>query len=64
VDTLIYMARPKKAPGEAKSKFIRLRVTDQERETLTRAAKTKNLETSTWARSELLSLAKRLLSKN
>lgn len=63
VDTLTGMARPKKPPGEAKSKFIRLRVTDEERETLAKAAKVKNLETSTWARSELLSLAKKLLGK-
>jgi len=55
------MARPKKPEGQAKKNLLRIRVTDEERATLDRAAREKNLEMSTWARAELLTLARKLL---
>jgi hypothetical protein len=58
------MARPKKPEGEAKKNFLRIRLTDEEREQLDRAAREKNLETSTWARAELLGLARRILRQS
>jgi hypothetical protein len=57
------MARPKKKDAEAKSYILQIRMTDTERDTLTNAAKAKSLETSTWARMELLALAKKQLAK-
>ena len=55
--------RPKKAEGEARRNVLRIRLTEEERGQLDRAASEKSLETSTWARAALLALAKRLLSK-
>jgi hypothetical protein len=57
------MARPKKPEGETRANFLRIRLTEEERTQLDRAARERSLETSTWARSELLALAKRLLKK-
>jgi uncharacterized protein (DUF1778 family) len=50
------MARPKKA--ERKENVLRIRLTDDERSMLDEAAAERSLDTSTWARSELLTLAK------
>jgi len=58
------MARPKKKESEAKENVLRIRLTDDERDTIDRAAAAKSLETSTWARSELMTLAKRLLARH
>ncbi len=55
--------RPKKPKGESKSYMMRIRMTEAERALMDQAAKSKSLETSTWARSELVSLAKRTLGK-
>lgn len=65
VDTVSGMGkgRPKKPEGEARAGFLRIRVTAEERRALDDAAKSKSLETSTWARSELLTLAKKMASK-
>lgn len=63
VCTVLYMARPKKKESEAKSYILQIRMTDAERDTLAYAAKAKNLETSTWARMELLALAKRIIAR-
>jgi uncharacterized protein (DUF1778 family) len=41
--------------------MLRIRMTEEDRALLERAAKEKSLETSSWARSELVALAKRLL---
>jgi hypothetical protein len=54
------MARPKKPTGAARGKFLRIRLTEDERRTLDEGAKVKSLETSTWARMELLALARKL----
>jgi uncharacterized protein (DUF1778 family) len=53
--------RPKKSASQAKSYMLRIRMTEAERKLLEEAARSKSLETSTWARSELLALAKELL---
>ncbi len=41
--------------------MLRIRMTEQDRQFLEDAAKAKSLETSTWARSELVALAKKVL---
>ncbi len=64
VATLVYMARPKKPPGEGRENVLRIRLTDDERRALDDAAKARSLETSTWARSELIALARKSLGKH
>jgi hypothetical protein len=51
--------RPPKPDGEARDNVLRIRLTDAERAVLDAAAGAKTLDTSTWARSELLAIAKR-----
>jgi uncharacterized protein (DUF1778 family) len=53
--------RHKKPEPEAKTYMLRIRMTEQDRRLLEEAAKSRSLETSTWARSELVALAKKLL---
>jgi uncharacterized protein (DUF1778 family) len=53
--------RPKKPDDEARDNVLRIRLTTEERKTLDEAAKSRGLESSTWARMELLRLAKKLL---
>jgi uncharacterized protein (DUF1778 family) len=60
VATVLFMARPPKAPSEAKTDTLRIRLTEAERKAIDKAAASKSLETSTWARSELMALAKKL----
>lgn len=48
----------KKKPGETRAKPLRSRLTDAERAELDRAAAEKGLDTSAWARSGLLTLAR------
>jgi uncharacterized protein (DUF1778 family) len=55
--------RRKKSVGETKTYMLRIRMTEAERSLLEEAARAKSLETSTWARSELMALAKRLLKQ-
>jgi hypothetical protein len=55
--------RSKKPESEAKSYMLRIRMTEKERALLEEAAKSRSLETSTWARSELIALAKKLVAK-
>jgi hypothetical protein len=57
------MARPSKAEGEARENVLRIRLTTEERSLLDQAARSKTLETSTWARSELVALARQLREK-
>ena len=57
------MARPKKAEGESRGNVLRIRLTEGERALLDQAAKAKSLETSTWGRSELVALARKLLGR-
>lgn len=56
--------RHKKTEAEAKSHTFRIRMTLNDRRLLDEAAKSKSLETSTWARSELVALAKKALRQN
>lgn len=55
--------RPKKPRPDSKTYMLRIRMTEDDRELIDAAAKSKSLETSTWARSELVGLAKKMLSK-
>jgi hypothetical protein len=58
------MAGRQKKPGEeAKNYMLRIRMTEADRNLLQKAARTKSLETSTWARSELVVLAKKMLKE-
>jgi hypothetical protein len=43
--------------------MLRIRMTEEQRALMERAAQAKGLETSTWARSELLALAREALTK-
>lgn len=61
--TLHMAGRKKKPEGESKTYMLRIRMTEEERKLLEDAAKSKSLETSSWARSELVSIAKKLLPK-
>jgi hypothetical protein len=49
--------RPKKPEGEVRENVLRIRLTDEERAALDEAARARHLDTSTWARAELLALA-------
>jgi hypothetical protein len=51
------MARPKKAKGQQRQNFLRIRLTDDERAKLDATANSKALDTSTWARTTLLDVA-------
>jgi hypothetical protein len=53
------VGRPKKTPGEARDNILRIRLTDAERAELDAAAESKALDTSAWARSLLLELARK-----
>lgn len=55
--------RPKKPEGETRENILRVRLNDRERELLDKAAKTKSLDTSSWARSELVILANKMIGK-
>jgi uncharacterized protein (DUF1778 family) len=56
--------RPKKAEGETRDNILRIRLTDEERTKLNEAARRRGLETSSWARSELLALAREALKQS
>jgi uncharacterized protein (DUF1778 family) len=55
--------RKKKLESQARGNVLRIRLTDEERTLLDQAAETKTLDTSTWARSELIALAKKALEE-
>jgi len=57
------MARKPKETTERKGNVLRIRLTDVERAVLDEAAKQKSFETSTWARSELIGLARKILAQ-
>jgi hypothetical protein len=52
-----------KSEKSARGNVLRIRLTSKERALLDQAAASKTLETSTWARSELVALAKKQLEK-
>ncbi len=53
--------RPKKAEGQTRENVLRIRLTDEERALLDEAAAAVSLETSTWARSQLIALARKAM---
>jgi uncharacterized protein (DUF1778 family) len=55
--------RHKKPAVEAKTYMLRIRMTEAERALLEEAAKARSLETSTWARSELVALARKVIGR-
>lgn len=55
--------RPSKPEEQARTNILRIRLTVTERAELDQAAILKSLETSSWARSELLSLSRKLRAK-
>ncbi len=55
--------RPPKPAGEARTNVLRVRLTEKERGELDKAAHLVGLDTSTWTRHELLSLARRIIAK-
>jgi len=57
------VGRHKKPEPEAKTYMLRIRMTEKERALLEEAAKSRSLETSTWARSELVGLARQILDE-
>jgi uncharacterized protein (DUF1778 family) len=57
------MAGKPKKPELVKTYMLRIRMTEAERVLLEQAAKVKSLETSTWARAQLVSLARKALKK-
>jgi uncharacterized protein (DUF1778 family) len=58
------MAGKPKDPDRVKTHTLRIRMSDADRELLEQAAVIKSLETSTWARTELVALARKILAKN
>jgi uncharacterized protein (DUF1778 family) len=57
------MARPKKSPSETLSYMLRIRMSQEDRELLEQAAKFNSLQLSSWARSELVVLARAIVEK-
>lgn len=57
------MAGKPKAPDRRKTFMLRIRMTEADRTLIEEAARTKSLEMSTWARSELVALARRVIGK-
>ena len=55
--------RPPKDESETLTYMLRIRMSEADRELLEQAAKFKSLQLSTWARSELVALARKLLAK-
>jgi uncharacterized protein (DUF1778 family) len=56
--------RPKKSEAEVKTYMLRIRMTEEERQLLEQVANVKSLQLSSWARSELLALARKVLGKS
>ncbi len=54
------MARPKKEHAKKKTTYFRFRLTEAEKRLIEEAANSKSLDSSAWARSELLSIAKKV----
>jgi len=50
--------RPPKPKAERRTNVLRILLTEQDRRTLDKAAKTKGMDTSTWARMVLLEAAR------
>jgi uncharacterized protein (DUF1778 family) len=57
------MAGKPKEPDRVKSYMLRVRMTEADRVLLQQAADVKSLELSTWARHELVALARKVLAR-
>jgi len=55
--------RRKKPESETLSYMLRIRMSEEDRKLLDEAAKLKALQLSSWARSELVALARRIIEK-
>jgi uncharacterized protein (DUF1778 family) len=55
--------RPKKPETDTLSYMLRIRMSEEDRELLEQAAKFKSLQLSSWARSELVALARKIIDK-
>jgi uncharacterized protein (DUF1778 family) len=55
--------RPKKPESETLGYMLRIRMSHEDRDLLEQAAKFKSLQLSTWARSELVALARKILDR-
>jgi hypothetical protein len=58
------MAGKPKDPKLVKTYMLRVRMTEAERDLLERAARSRSLGLSSWARSELVGLARKLLKQS
>jgi hypothetical protein len=63
VYTSFVMARPKKTATNRRDNILQIRLTDKERKALDDAARAKALDTSAWARTRLLELAREILEE-
>jgi uncharacterized protein (DUF1778 family) len=54
------MARPRKTAERLKSTYFRFRCTEEEKKLIEKAAASRSLDASAWARSEILQLAKKV----
>jgi len=61
--TFLMAGRKKKPEGESKTYMLRIRMTEEERKLLESVAKSRSLETSTWARSELVLIARKISAR-
>lgn len=58
------IGRPSKAPGDAKSRYLQVRVQEAEREGFAAAAQLRGLDVSAWVRMTLRDAAKKQLTDN
>ena len=58
------MARPKKPESDILSYMLRIRMSQEDRELMEKAAKIVSLQMSSWARSELVALAREIIAKH
>lgn len=56
-------SQPRNRESRQRTNVLRIRLTDEERRLLDEYARERSLDTSTWARSELLSIVKRKASE-
>ena len=53
----------RESPGETRENVLRIRLTEAEREALDEAASSRALDTSSWARSQLLAIARKVATR-
>jgi uncharacterized protein (DUF1778 family) len=55
--------RPKKPEADTLSYMLRIRMSPEDRQIMEQASKIERLQLSTWARSELVALARKIIAK-